>query len=43
MKARLQIASAVPVIQTPDEIRAYMDKDRKSLAELIKVANIKFE
>ena len=43
MKERLQKVSAVPIIQTPDEIRAYMDKDRKSLAELIKVANIKFE
>lgn len=43
MKLRLQTVSAVPVIQTPDEIRAYMAKDSKSLAELIKVANIKFE
>lgn len=43
MKSRLQTVSAVPVIQTPDEIRAYMAKDSKSLAELIKVANIKFE
>ena len=43
MKARLQTVSAVPVIQTPDEIRAYMDKDRAGLAELIRVANIKFE
>ncbi|MGE3915238.1 MAG: Bug family tripartite tricarboxylate transporter substrate binding protein [Hyphomicrobiaceae bacterium] len=43
MKERLQKASAVPVIQTPDEIRAFMEKDRRSLAELIKVANIKFE
>lgn len=43
MKARLQIVAAVPIVQTQDEIRAYMEKDRASLAQLIKVANIKFE
>lgn len=43
MKARIHAAGCEPVIQTPEEIMAFREQDRKNLAELIKVANIKLE
>ncbi len=43
MKAKLKLAGAVPVLQTPEEIAAFREKDRKALAELVKTANIKLE
>jgi len=43
MKARINAAGCAPVIQTLDEIAAYREKDRQTLAELIKAANIKLE
>ena len=43
MKAKLHLAGAVPVLETPDQIAAFREKDRKALAELIKAANIKLE
>ncbi|MGD9802689.1 MAG: Bug family tripartite tricarboxylate transporter substrate binding protein [Hyphomicrobiaceae bacterium] len=43
MKAKLKLAGAVPVLQTPEEIAAFREKDRKALAELVKIANIKLE
>ncbi|MGE0699819.1 MAG: Bug family tripartite tricarboxylate transporter substrate binding protein, partial [Hyphomicrobiaceae bacterium] len=41
MKAKLALAGAVPLFQTPEEIAAFREQDRKSLAELVKTANIK--
>ena len=43
MKAKLALAGAVPVLETPDQIEVFREKDRASLAELIKAANIKLE
>jgi tripartite-type tricarboxylate transporter receptor subunit TctC len=43
MKAKLKLAGAVPVLQTPEEIAAFREQDRKALAELVKTANIKIE
>lgn len=43
MKAKIHLAGCVPVINTPEEIMAFRDQDRKALAELIKAANIKME
>ncbi|MGE3915511.1 MAG: Bug family tripartite tricarboxylate transporter substrate binding protein [Hyphomicrobiaceae bacterium] len=43
MKAKLALAGAVPLFQTPEEIAAFREQDRKSLAELVKTANIKLE
>jgi tripartite-type tricarboxylate transporter receptor subunit TctC len=43
MKGRLKLAGGVPVIQTPEEIAAFREKDRAALAALIKAANIKLE
>jgi len=43
MKARIHAAGCEPVIQTQEEIAAFRELDRKNLAELIKVANLKME
>ena len=43
MKAKIHLAGCEPVIQTPEEIAAFREKDREALAELIKAANIKME
>jgi tripartite-type tricarboxylate transporter receptor subunit TctC len=43
MKAKLHLAGAVPVLQTPEEIAAFREKDRQALADLIKTANIKLD
>jgi len=43
MVNKLKLVGAVPVLQTPDEIAAFREADRKALAELVKVANIKLE
>lgn len=43
MKAKIHLAGCEPVIQTPEEIAAFREKDRKALAELIKAANVKME
>ena len=43
MKAKLALAGAVPVLETPDQIEVFREKDRASLAELIKAANIPLE
>ena len=43
MNAKLALAGAVPVLETPDQIEVFREKDRASLAELIKAANIKLE
>ena len=43
MKAKIHAAGCEPVIQTPEEIMAFREQDRKNLAELIKVANVKLE
>ncbi len=43
MKQKIHLAGCEPVIQTPEEIQAFREQDRKSLAELIKAANVKME
>jgi len=43
VKAKLQAAAAVPIIQTLAELQAHWEKDRVSTADLIKFANIKLE
>ncbi len=43
MKAKLQLAGAVPVIQKPEDVEIFRANETKSIAELIKVANIKLE
>lgn len=43
MKDKLQSVAAVPVVQTTQEIEAFMEADSKSLAMLIKAGNIKLE
>ena len=43
MKGKLQLISAVPVINTPEETEQFRDTETKTIAELIKIANIKFE
>lgn len=43
MRAQLQSVAAVPVSQTPDEIKKHWEADTKSIAALIKAANIKIE
>ncbi len=43
MKAKIHLAGCEPVIQTPEEIAAFREKDKLALAELIKTANIKME
>ncbi len=43
MKAKIHLAGCEPVLQTPEEIAAFREKDRQALAELIKAANVKME
>jgi tripartite-type tricarboxylate transporter receptor subunit TctC len=43
MIAKLQLASAAPVVSTQDELAAFCVAESKSMAELIKSANIKLE
>lgn len=43
MKARLRAINTQAPIQTPDEMRAYLELDTKRNADLIKLANIKLE
>jgi tripartite-type tricarboxylate transporter receptor subunit TctC len=43
MKAKIHLAGCEPVIQTPEEIAAFREKDRQALAALIKEANVKME
>lgn len=43
MKAKLQLASAVPVPSTVEETEQFRAAETKSIAELIRIANIKFE
>ena len=43
MTAKLHLAGAVPVIQTPDQIEQFRADETKRIAELIKLANIKLE
>ncbi len=43
MKGKLNLAGAVPVIQTPDQVEQFRADETKAIAELIKIANIKLE
>src|SRR5215475_7411792 len=43
MKAKLQLAGAVPVVQLPEDVERFRAEETKSIAELIKIANIKLE
>jgi hypothetical protein len=43
MKEKLRLAGAAPVTQTLEEIAAFREADSKSMAELIKTAQIKIE
>ncbi len=43
MKAKLQAASAVPVVQNLADLQKHLDADYKSIGDLIKSANIKIE
>ena len=43
MKAKLALISAVPVISTPEEAEVFRAAETKTIAELIRIANIKFE
>jgi hypothetical protein len=43
MKARLQLAGAVRVVQLPEEAEEFRAEETKSIAELIEIANIKLE
>jgi len=43
MKAKLKLAGAVPVVQTPEETEKFRADETKQIAELIRVANIKLE
>ncbi len=43
MKAKLLAAGSAPVLQTRQELVAFREADSKSVAELIKAANIKIE
>ena len=43
MKEKLRLAGAAPVIQSLDEISAFREADSKTMAELIKTAQIKIE
>lgn len=43
MKAKLNLAGAVPVIQKPEEVEKFRAEETKSIAELIRIANIKLE
>ena len=43
MKAKLNLAGAVPVIQAPEDVEKFRAEEARSIAELIKIANIKLE
>ena len=43
MKQKIHLAGCEPIIQTPEEIAAFREQDRKALAELIKAANVRME
>ncbi len=43
MKAKLLLAGAVPVVQKPEDVETFRAAETKSIAELIKIANIKLE
>ena len=43
MREKLRLAGAAPVIQSLDEIAAFREADSKTMAELIKTAQIKIE
>ena len=43
MKAKLTLAGAVPIIQKPEEVEIFRAEQTKSVAELIKIADIKLE
>jgi len=43
MKAKLHLAGAVPVVQLPEDVENFRAEKTKSIAELIKIANIKLE
>ena len=43
MKAKLHLAGAVPVVQWPEDVEKIRAEEIKSIAELIKIANIKLE
>ena len=43
MKEKLRLAGATPVIQTIDEMVKFREADTQQMAELIKLANIKYE
>ncbi len=43
MTEKLRLAGAAPVIQTIAEMTAFRENDTKQMAELIKLANIKYE
>ena len=43
MKTKLHLAGAVPVVQSPEDVEKFRAEETKSIAELIKIANIKLE
>jgi tripartite-type tricarboxylate transporter receptor subunit TctC len=43
VRAQLQAVSCVPIVQTRDDLQKFWDADHGRTAELVKLANIKFE